>query len=82
MAFPVSDLNLASILLFVLLNCVAGVQVRGLVTDTRYFAEECKIRASDNAILPVTWASLTISRVGPECGQVRVVNQQVYPSTV
>lgn len=81
MDFPVSDLNLASMLLFVLLTCVAGVQIRGLVTDTRYFAEECKIRASDNAILPVTWASLTISRVGTDFSEVRVVNQQVYTST-
>lgn len=80
MDYPVSDLNLASMLLFVLLNCVAGIQVRGLVTDTRYFAEECKIRASDNAILPVTWASLTISRVGTDFSEVRVVNQQVYSS--
>lgn len=81
MPFPVCDLNLASLLLFILLNCVAGVQIRGLVTDTRYFSEECRILSADTAILPVTWASLTISRLGPDQSEVRVINQQVYASS-
>lgn len=79
MDFPVSDLNLASFLLFILLNCVGGVQVRGLVTDTRYFAEQCQIKAANNAILPLTWASLVISNVGLDATEVHVLNQQVYP---
>lgn len=82
MDFPVSDMNLASFLLFIFLNCVAGVQVRGMVTDTRYFAEQCQIKAADNAVLPVSWASLTISSVGVDRSEVQVVNQQVYPAAV
>lgn len=80
-SYPVCDMNLACLLLFVLINCVAGVQVRGSVTDTRFFSEECRILASDSAILPVSWASLTISRVGPDMTEVRILNQQVYSST-
>lgn len=78
--YPTNDLNLASLLLFVMMNCVAGVQIRGLVTDTRYFAEKCQLKASDNGILPNTWTSLTVSNVGLDMNEVTIVNQLVYQS--
>lgn len=72
-----TDINVAAILPLVFLNSVAGVNIQGGVSETKFYYNEMTIKGLFATNMPSNWASITVSNCGSFKKSFVVFNQNI-----
>jgi trehalose/maltose hydrolase-like predicted phosphorylase len=72
-----SDINLAAILPLVFINSVAGVNIQGGVSESKFYYDEMTIKGLYATNLPPNWESVTVANCGSYKKSFKVYNQNV-----
>jgi protein-glucosylgalactosylhydroxylysine glucosidase len=74
-----NDNSLGSMFLLMLLTTMAGAQIHGVVTPTRFYTECLGFSVPSTTSMPKTWKNIKLTGVGAQGDSYNVVNKVYYP---
>jgi trehalose/maltose hydrolase-like predicted phosphorylase len=72
-----TDITIAAILPLVFINSVAGVNIQGGVSESKFYYDEMTIKGLYATNMPPNWESITVSNCGAYKKSFKVYNQNV-----